>query len=193
MTNLASHLFGNSRSAVLAAMLLRPEEQFHVRELARVLDISPGTLHRELKALTALGLLTRRESGRQVYFSANRTHPIANDLSSLLRKTSGLVDVLRIALQPLAADIDATFVYGSMAAGSEKPGSDIDVMVLGRSGFRDVVSALHDTQAATGREVNPTVMRLGEFRRKRDAGDPFVATVWRAPRLWVIGGEHELG
>ncbi|HQW81099.1 MAG: MarR family transcriptional regulator [Rhodanobacteraceae bacterium] len=193
MTNLASHLFGNTRSAVLAAMLLRPEEQFHVRELARVLDISPGTLHRELKALTALGLLIRRESGRQVYFSANRTHPIANDLSSLLRKTSGLVDVLRIALQPLAADIDATFVYGSMAAGSEQPGSDIDVMVLGRSGFRDVVSALHDTQAATGREVNPTVMRLGEFRRKRDAGDPFVATVWRAPRLWVIGGEHELG
>ena len=164
-----------------------------MRELARVLDISPGTLHRELKALTALGLLIRRESGRQVYFSANRTHPIANDLSSLLRKTSGLVDVLRIALQPLAADIDATFVYGSMAAGSEQPGSDIDVMVLGRSGFRDVVSALHDTQAATGREVNPTVMRLGEFRRKRDAGDPFVATVWRAPRLWVIGGEHELG
>ena len=193
MSTLAAQLFGNTRSAVLAAMLLRPEERFHVRELARLLNISPGTLHRELKALTDLGLLARRESGRHVYFSANRIHPIANELAGMLRKTSGPVDVLRSALLPLAADIDAAFVYGSVASGSERPHSDIDVMVLGRAGFREVVALLHGAETATGREINPSVMRTEEFRKKRDAGASFVTAVWRAPRLWLIGGEHELG
>ena len=107
--------------------------------------------------------------------------------------TSGPVDVLRSALLPLAADIDAAFVYGSVASGSERPHSDIDVMVLGRAGFREVVALLHGAETATGREINPSVMRTEEFRKKRDAGDSFVTAVWRAPRLWLIGGEHELG
>jgi len=191
--SLASQLFGNTRSAVLATMLLRPQARFHVRELARLLDISPGTLHRELKTLTHLGLLTRHESGRQVYFAANRTHPVANELSGLLRKTSGLVDVLRAALQPLAERIDAAFVYGSMAAGTEHDRSDVDVMLVGQIGFRDAVAALHDAEAAIGREINPSVMGAEEFRHKREAGDAFVTTVWRAPKLWVIGGADELG
>ena len=190
---LASQLLGNTRSAVLAAMLLRPQARFHVRELARLLDISPGTLHRELKTLTELGLLTRQESGRQVYFAANRAHPIAHELSGLLRKTSGVVDVLRAALLPLASGIDAAFVYGSMAAGTEHERSDIDLMVIGGVRFRDVVSVLHDAQPATGREINPSVMDGESFRRKRASGDPFVSTVWQSPKLWVIGGANELG
>lgn len=193
MTNLASQLFGNTRAAILGAVLMRPDAALHVRELARVTGISPGTLHRELKALSELGLLTRRESGRQVYFAANRDHPIQGELSGILRKTSGLVDVIRSALQPLAGSIDAAFVYGSMADSSEQPRSDVDVMVLGKVSFRSVVSALHESQKLLGREINPTVMNIDEYRRKRAGGDPFVATIWRAPKLWVIGGADELG
>jgi len=40
--------------------------------LARITGVSPATLHRELRALSELGLLTRREVGRQVFYSANR-------------------------------------------------------------------------------------------------------------------------
>ncbi|MBK7146482.1 MAG: nucleotidyltransferase domain-containing protein [Xanthomonadales bacterium] len=80
---------------------------------------------------------------------------MADRLSGLLRKTSGLVDVLRAALQPFAESIDAAFVYGSMAAGTEHEHSDVDVMVVGQIGFRDAVAALHDAQAAVGREINP--------------------------------------
>lgn len=189
----ASQLFGNTRAAILASMLLRPEEALHVRELARVTGVSPGTLHRELKALTELGLLTRRDSGRQVYFSANREHPIHDELSGILRKTSGLVDVLRAALQPLASNIDAAFVYGSMASGAEHSHSDIDLMILGKASFRAAVSALHDAQDLLGREINPAVMTTSEFRNKRSARDPFVSTLWRGPKLWIIGGADELG
>ena len=193
MMDIAGQLFGNTRAAILAAMLLRPEESLHVRELARVTGVSPGTLHRELKSLTELGLLSRRVNGRQVNFSANRAHPIHAELSGILRKTSGLAVVRGPALMPLWASTDAAFVYGSMAAGSEQPQSDVDVMVLGRASFRAVVAAMHDAEKLIGREINPTVMATEEFRRKRDARDQFVSTIWRAPKLWIVGGADELG
>lgn len=191
--SLAAQLLGSTRSAVLAALYLHPETMLHVRELARVTGASPGSLHRELRSLAELGLLERTETGRQVYYRANRACPVFEELAGLLRKTSGLADVLREALAPLAGRIAAAFVYGSVAAGSEGPRSDVDVMVLGQAGFAEVVGALAPTQETLRREVNPTVMTPDEFARRRAGGDGFVATLLREPKLWLIGDAHELG
>ena len=105
MKSLAHHLLGQTRSAVLGTLLLRPEASLHVRELARVTGSSPGSLHRELAALTELGLLKREEVGRQVHYRADRDSPVYADLAGLLRKTAGLADVLRAALAPLVESI----------------------------------------------------------------------------------------
>jgi len=59
--------------------------------------------------------------------------------------------------------------------------------------FAEAVKALAPAQASLRREVNPTVMKSAEFLRKRRAKNGFVAAVWKAPRLWVIGSDHELG
>ena len=66
MPSVATHLLGQTRSAVLIALLLHPESSLHVRELARLTGASAGSLHRELRALAELGLLIRQEVGRQV-------------------------------------------------------------------------------------------------------------------------------
>ena len=193
MSDLARHLLGSNRAALLAALLLRPEESLHVREIARLTGASPGSVHRELKAFTALGVLTRREVGRQVFYTADRTCPVFEELASLLRKTVGLVDVIRQALEPFSERIEAVFLYGSMASGDETAHSDVDVMVLGDLPFAEAVRALAPTQVLLRREVNATVMKAAEFARKRRAKDGFVTGVWEGPRLWVIGGENDLG
>jgi predicted nucleotidyltransferase len=56
--------------------------------------------------------------------------PSFEELLGLVLKTSGLVDVLRAALAPLAANIDQAFVYGSVAKGKDTANSDIDLMVI---------------------------------------------------------------
>ena len=85
MSSLAHHLLGQTRSAVLSALLLHPEKSLHVRELARLTGASPGSLHRDLRALAGLGLLLRQEVGRQVHYRANPDHPVFSDLAGLLR------------------------------------------------------------------------------------------------------------
>lgn len=80
-------LLGNTRAAVLRTLLLQPEHALHVRELARVTGASPGSLHRDLRALTDLGLLLREEVGRQVHYRANRECGSFNALVDLLSGT----------------------------------------------------------------------------------------------------------
>ncbi|MGY6217543.1 nucleotidyltransferase domain-containing protein [Methylolobus aquaticus] len=192
MSTLAHQLFGQTRSAVLSALLLHPESSLHVRELARLTGASAGSLHRELRLLADMGLLLRQEVGRQVHYRANVAHPVHAELAQLLRKTAGLVDVLREALEPLAAKVDLAFVYGSMASGTERTGSDIDLMVLGPASFADLARALAPVQATLRREVNPTVMSRGEFAQRLAAGDGFATSVARGAKLWLKGDEHDL-
>lgn len=191
--DLASLLFGAYRKGVLALLLLRPEESRHVREIARALDKPAGTLLRELNALAAAGVLVRRPVGNQVHYQANAACPIYEELRGILKKTVGIAGLLRDALAPHAARIRAAFVYGSIASGDERPGSDLDVMIIGEMSFTQVVAALASAQTALRREVNPSLYPALEFRKKLAAGEPFLKRVLAEPKIYIIGGEHELG
>lgn len=193
MKSVAHYLLGQTRSAVLSALLLHPEASLHVRELARLTGTHAGSLHRELRALAELGLLVRQEIGRQVHYRANTESPIFAELTGLLRKTAGLADILRDALLPLADQIRGAFVYGSMASGDTHAHSDVDVMLVGTLGFTDAVLALQSAQETLRREVNPTVLSHEEFLQRRNQQDSFVGRVWKEPKLWLIGEPDELG
>lgn len=192
-TDPAALLFGAYRRDVLALLLLHPEESKHLREIARVTGKAPGTLLRELNALVAAGILQRRPQGNQVLFQADPACPIHEDLRNILKKTVGVAGVLREALAPLAPRIRAAFVYGSVARGDERPGSDLDLMILGEVRFAEVVSALAPAQEALRREVNPNVYPALEFNRKREAGEPFLARVLVERKIFILGGEDDLG
>jgi len=192
-TNPLALLFNAYRRQVLGLLLLRPEDSLHVRELSRLTGVPAGSLHRELRALTEAGLLLREPAGNQVRYRANRTCPIFPQLAEIFRKTTGLVDLLRDALAPLADRIEAAFVFGSIADGSETGTSDVDLFVLGKATFAEVVAALAPLRERLGREVNPVVMRRAEFAAQRAKKDRFLKRVMAEPKLFVIGSADDLG
>jgi len=190
---LSALLFSEYRRRVLGLLLLNPDTTYHVRELARLTGTSAGTLHKELTKLTQGGLLRREEVGNQVRYRANRDCPIFDELASILRKTSGLVDVLASALSSVEKNIALAFVFGSVARGEQQSNSDVDVMLVGSLGFADAVQALHPAQATLRREINPVVYSVDEFRRRAASDDSFVREVLARPKLFVVGNENELG
>ena len=189
---LGSLLFGEYRQRALGLLLLNPDASFHVRELARLTGTSAGTLHKELTKLTTGGILQRKEIGNQVHYSANINCPIFNELASILRKTSGLADVLAKALIGLENKIEFAFVFGSVARGDQQTHSDIDVMLIGSLSFSDAVQALHASQAVLQREINPVVYSQNEFNRRIKNNDTFINEVLAKPKLFIIGKENEL-
>lgn len=191
--SLSTLLFPGYRRRVLALLLLHPEEPLHGREIARRTGLPSGTLTRELARLADAGILKRERRGNQLLYSAERACPVFEELASILRKTSGVAEVLAAALAPARDRIRVAFVYGSLASGREHAGSDADLMIVGEVGFGEAVRLLHPAQTVLAREIAPKVYGVKEWAQKRRAPDAFLREVLAKPKIFVIGTEHELG
>ena len=189
--SLASTLFPEYRRRVLGLLLLRPEEALHGREIARRTGLPAGTITRELTKLAAVGLLKREKRGNQQVYSADTGSQIYSELASILRKTSGMADVLVQALMPLAPSLRAAFIFGSVARGSETASSDVDLMLIGDVTFKQAVELLYPVQTTLGREVNAQVLSPAEFRRKARK-QAFLVDVMAKPKIFLLGNEHDL-
>ena len=190
--SLSSTLFPGYRRRVLGLLLLHPDESLHGREIARRTGLPPGTLTRELKRLADVGLLNCERRGNQLAYSANRQSPIFEELAGILRKTSGLADVVAQALEPLTDSIDVAFIFGSVARGTETQGSDVDLMIIGSVDFGVVVDALHLAQQQLSRDINPKVFTPRDWRNRLEGRDPFLREVVAGKKLFLIGGENGL-
>ena len=192
-SKLAEILFKDYRRRVLGLLLLHPDKSYHVREIARLTGTVAGTLHKELSKLAAAGVLLKQSSGNQVLYQANRGGLIYEELASILRKTSGVADVLADAMVPLNDKIDIAFVYGSMASGKATSESDIDLMIIGDISFADVVKAIYSAQTVLGREINPKIYNKEEWDKVLKKQGAFIKEVMAKPKLFVLGDEHGLG
>jgi predicted nucleotidyltransferase len=187
-----SSLFGRTRSALLALLFGHTEESFYLRQLIRAVDTGNGALQREIKQLTDMGLIVRRVQGNQVLYRANKQSPIFPEIKRLITKTVGVRDAIRSALATLEPEIKAAFVYGSLASQREQADSDVDLMVIGKASFSDLVAALGPAQKTLRREINPTVFPISEFRSKLAAKNHFLHSVMVGKKIFVLGSEDKL-
>lgn len=192
-SKLAEILFKDYRRRVLALLLLNPDKRYHVREIARLTDTVAGTLHKELARLAEAGILAKQSMGNQVQYFADRNCPVFDELASILRKTSGLVEVLANALVSLAENIDVALVFGSMASSKESSASDVDLLVIGKVDFADVAKSIYPSQDILQREINPKVYTQKEWKRLLAKKGGFAKEVMKQPKLFIIGAKDELG
>lgn len=192
-TGLGDALFTKTQQRVLAILFGAPDRSFYLNEIVRLSRVGNGTVHRELSRLLACGLVNAGLIGNQKHFQANRAAPIFEELHGIVRKTFGVVDVLRARLEPVAAAIQVAFIYGSVAKGSDHAGSDIDVMIVSEKlAYPDLLAALDLTQTPVGREVNPAIYRRVEFEKKASEEGGFLSRVLEGPKLFLIGAEHDI-
>jgi len=189
---LCSGLFGKTRQAVLALLYGQVDKPFYTKQILDAVKIGRGTVQRELKNLTDTGIIIREVQGRQVYYHANEKCPIFNELKSIVRKTFGVADVIRQSLASSARKIRIAFIFGSVARSADDRRSDIDLMVVGRISFGDVVSLLGSAEEKLAREINPVVYPIAEFKKKVKDDHYFVRTVLEDEKIFVIGDDHEL-
>ncbi len=136
-----------------------------------------------------LDLVHSRKDSNRVYYRAKTENPLYPEIRNLVLKTSGLSDVLKSALKDKR--IRAAFVFGSLARGEEKAGSDVDLMVIGQLGLRDLSRLLSGIEEKLGREINPHVLRQEEFRRRIRAKEHFVSSIMETSKIFIIGSQRE--
>lgn len=191
--SLSDALFTRTQQRVLTCLFAGNGRSFSVSELIQTTGAASGAVQRELARLAGSGLVTVTQAGKQKRYSANPGSHIHDELVAIVRKTFGLAVPLRDALAPLAGQVRAAFVYGSLAKSGDTAGSDIELMLISDTlTYPDVMTALHPLIEQIGRDINPTLYAHAELRKRVDAGSSVITRVLAQPRTWLIGEDDAL-
>ncbi|KPC54721.1 nucleotidyltransferase domain-containing protein [Amantichitinum ursilacus] len=189
---LGAILFSGVQQKLLALCFGNADRSFYTNELIRLAGCGNGPVQRELKRMSAAGLLVSKTVGNQRHYQANRDCPIYPEMASLIRKTFGVSDIVRQAILPVAAQIEVALIYGSIARGEERAGSDIDLLVISDTlTYADLYTLLETAAQTLARPVNPTVYSRAEWTQRISSGNSFVTRVLAQPMLPLIGSEHD--
>jgi predicted nucleotidyltransferase len=185
-------LLSRSVQEILSAILLEREEPWYLSDLAQRLGRTPSTLQRPLESLVRAGIIQRRMDGNRVYFARDAECPILPELQGLLAKTTGLADIVRDALRRFSRNIRAAFIFGSIAKGSERSSSDVDLFVIGDINLDELSPMLNGAETKLRRPINTTVLLPREFRAKLERHNHFLQSVRAGDKIFLVGTEHEL-
>jgi predicted nucleotidyltransferase len=147
------------------------------------------SVEEELEKLLSLELVTLTRDGNRCYYTANKGHPLYPDLRNIVLKTTGLREVLQTALT--SDKIEFAFVFGSLAQRTERAESDVDLMIIGRIGQRELATRLRGQTERIGREINPHVFTWDEFAQRVVRRDHLLADVLAQEKIFIIGIESE--
>ena len=170
---LSDLLFGQIRGRILALLYGWHDKAFYVRQIARHVHASAGSVRRELEKLAAVDLITRTSIGNQVFYRANQSNPVFAEMRALVNKTVGIFNTLRSALEKFGTN-QRSFCVWLNRPPRGKAGSDIDLMIVGSIlDLTMFLLRLPEAETALGRAVNPTVYSMAEFNEEVERWQSF--------------------
>jgi len=179
------------RVDLLSLFFGRPDEEFYVREIEKILQEDVGNISRELKNLEGIGLLFSRRKGNLKYYFLDRKFSFYDELRSIILKTRGAAGVLKNALAGMKG-VEYAFIFGSIAAGRETARSDIDLMVIGKVPLERLIKALKEPEEILGREISPSLYDRREIEKRLSEKEPFISRVMLEPKIMLVGEEDGL-
>jgi predicted nucleotidyltransferase len=192
-TGLGDALFSITQQRVLGHLFGQPERSYFANELIALTGGGSGAVQRELKRLESSGLLTTERRGNQKHYQANPASPIYQELCGIVQKTFGLAGPLREALQPFAENIQAAFIYGSIAKKQDSAASDIDLMIVSQTlTYAELYEKLANVESHLGRQINPTLYSQQQIQQRIATDNAFVTRVLSQPKIWLIGDEDAI-
>ncbi|MFI6586531.1 winged helix-turn-helix domain-containing protein [Embleya sp. NPDC050493] len=167
---------------LLALVLLHPEREYSITELATDVGVTPTAVLREVDRLTDAGILTDRKVGRSRLVKARTDTPLYRPLSELMSVSFGPLPVLTDALAGLEG-VQQAYIYGSWAArynGEQgPPPHDVDVLVVGAPDADALFDLAEEVSRRVRRVVN--VHRVSVEAWETHTDDPFLTSVRERP------------
>lgn len=187
-SSLADALFTSTQQKVLGLLFGQPDRSFFVTEIMGLVNAGSGAVQRELKRLESSGLVSVHMRGNQKHYQANSNSPLFDELCSIVRKTVGLEEPLRLAVDSLPGTIHLALIYGSLAKRTDTSASDIDLLIVADElTLEEVYSTLSTAEQVLDRKVNPTLYTSEEFNRRRTRGNSFLKRVLDGPVIMLSG------
>lgn len=187
----ASELFplyrSHTQARLLAYVLLSPDQERTVGEIASAIGASLSTTSKELDRLVRAGLLHDRRFGPARLVRANLNSPLVPPTTELSLRTYGPTFVVEQEFRELSG-VAQVLIFGSWAARylgvAGSPPADIDVLVVGRPDRDAMYEAAQRAEQRIGRPVNTTVRSATAWEQ---ATDRFIQQLKQGPLVQVLG------
>jgi predicted nucleotidyltransferase len=173
---LSSVIPSRTRVDILIKLFLNPGLKAYLRQLASEFNLSTNAVRTELNHLTEHKILVSERSGRSVFYQANTGHPLFPELFSMVRKITGIDELVRSVVDRLG-NLEAAYLVGDYARGIDT--GIIDVVLVGDIDKVQLDDFALKTEAYIQRKIRSLVLNQEEFDRhmEKKSFDPIV-------RLW---------
>lgn len=125
MINIEKTLFSTSQQKILAFLSDNPEEEFTEKEISTKTGVKKSAVNLALRKLADEGIITRKKIGRSSLSKAESRN-------ILIREIKIVRNILKISplVSKLSKISNKIIFFGSIANGTNKADSDIDIFVL---------------------------------------------------------------
>ncbi len=150
-TMLESLITSKTRVKLLLKLFLNSSTTSHLRGLQKEFGESSNSIRLELNRLIEADLLTSENIKNRKYYKANTSHPLFNDINSILRKMVGIDKIVeRITSQ--IGNLDAAYLTGEFASGRDS--DTIELALIGENLDRDYIKNLvNKAEELVGRKI----------------------------------------
>ncbi len=170
---------------MLALVLLHPNTEYTVTQVAGAAGTSLPTALREVRRAEEAGLVTTRPVGRARVVRAHTESPLYRSITELLAQTFGPPVILADGLT-LVSGLQRAYIYGSWAARMSgiagHPPNDVDLLLIGAPDRDQLDRAVDEAERSLGWPVHPTIRSAIQWDH---ATEPFLVEVRQRP-LWEI-------
>jgi len=177
------------QAEVLTLVLLNPDREWTMTDLATRVGSAVSSVQREVVRAEQAGVMSSRRVGKTRLVTAAKS-PLTGPLAELLLRSFGPRQVLAEELGNIPG-VEQAYLFGSWAAryaGLEgRPPADIDVLVIGTPDRDELDDAAQRASARLAQEVNVTI-RSTDWWRSGDDG--FHSEVTRRPFVEIAAPEE---
>ena len=156
-----------TRLKLLTRFFLNQSVDGYLQGLSKELDENTNSIRIELNRLEKAGLLTSQTQGRRKLYFVNTTHPLTSDLTSIVRKVSG-IDALIKRVTANLPSLEQVWVCGDLAKGL--PSEYLEATLVGIDLDRSYIKGLTDkAQSLTGKTITVEVQEEIDLKGVKDS------------------------
>lgn len=153
----------------------------YLREMAKEFGESTNSIRHELNNLSQAGYLTSREEGRNIYYSANTSHPLYPELKTLVHKYLGLDKIMDNVINKVLSKLGClklAIITGDYAEGRDT--GIIDLVLVGSIDQAYLMNCVEKAEKLINRKVRTLVLTEAEFEsNKKSLNSERALLLWR--------------
>lgn len=180
----------NGMGQLLQVFFQDPDRRLYTRELSKLLNKEPGYFQRILNNLVEEGVLIDEREANLRYFKLNKDYPLYDELKRIVSKTLGIEMKLKELVSELK-HIKHAFIFGSIASGTEKGHSDIDLMLIGKADQEILTEKISKIENELSRIINYHIYHKEEVLTKLQEKNDFIIKIFKDSKIILKGDIDE--